>query len=141
MYRSPVDIYIDEWVHELIQAVERTGARRVLIDSLADLRLAAVDETRFREFVYSLVQRFSQRGVSIMMTLESPELFQPERLSDSATSHLSDNVVLLSYLLRENSIDRAMTVIKSRASRHNAAIRQFTIGPHGIALAGPSPSP
>src|SRR5438477_9331035 len=122
MYCSPVDIYIDEWVHRLLEVVHRTGARRVLVDSLADLRLAAVDETRFREFVYSLVQRFSKQGVSILMTIETPELFQAERLSDAATSHLSDNVVLLSYLRQGNSINRAMTVIKSRASHHDAAI-------------------
>src|SRR5579859_4257217 len=42
------------------ELVERTGAWRVLVDSLADLRMAAADETRFREFVYSLVQRFSR---------------------------------------------------------------------------------
>jgi KaiC/GvpD/RAD55 family RecA-like ATPase len=77
MYRSPVDIYIDEWAHDLKQAVERTGARQVLVDSLADLRMAAADETRFREFVYSLVQRFSRLGVSIMMTFEVQDLFQP----------------------------------------------------------------
>ena len=53
-----------------MQAVEGTGARRVLVDSLGDLRMAAADETRFREFVYSLVQRFSRLGVSIMMTFE-----------------------------------------------------------------------
>lgn len=41
MYRSPVDIYIDEWVHDLLQAVEHTGARRVVIDSLMDLKTAA----------------------------------------------------------------------------------------------------
>jgi circadian clock protein KaiC len=137
MYRSPVDIYIDEWVYELIQVVERAGARRVLVDSLADLRLAAIDETRFREFIYSLVQRFSQQGVSIIMTLESRDLYRLEHLPDSATSHLSDNVVLLSYIQQENSIDRAMMVIKSRASHHDAAVRPFTIGPQGIALAGP----
>ena len=137
MYRSPVDIYIDEWVYELIQVVERTGARRVLVDSLADLRLAAADETRFLEFIYSLVQRFSQQGVSMLMTLESPDLFHAERLSDSATSHLSDNVVLLSYAQQDNSINRTMAVIKSRASHHDAAIREFTIGPHGIVLSDP----
>ena len=108
MYRSPVDIYIDEWVYELIQVVERTGARRVLVDSLADLRIAAADETRFQEFVYSLVQRFSQQGVSILMTLEIRDLFHAERLADSAISHLSDNVVLLNYIKEEKSISRAM---------------------------------
>jgi circadian clock protein KaiC len=50
--RSPVDIYIDEWIYELMAGVERTGARRVLIDRLADLRMAAPDETRFLEFIY-----------------------------------------------------------------------------------------
>ena len=37
MYRSPVDIYIDEWVHDLLHAVEHAQARRVVIDSLMDL--------------------------------------------------------------------------------------------------------
>ena len=56
MYRSPVDLYIDEWVYDLLDAVERTKARRVLIDSLTDLQFAAPDEMRFREFMYSLVR-------------------------------------------------------------------------------------
>ena len=135
MYRSPVDIYIDEWFYELTQAVERTGAARILIDSLADLRLTVPDGIRFQEFTYSLMQRFSRQGVSVMMTVESPDLYRAERLSDFAVSHLSDNVVLLSYIREESSIKRAMTVIKSRASHHQPAICQFTIGPHGIILA------
>jgi circadian clock protein KaiC len=136
MYRSPVDIYIDEWVHGLLEVVQRTGARRVLVDSLADLRLAAPDETRFREFVYSMVQRFSRQGVSILMTFEIPDLFHPQRLSDAAVSHLSDNVVLLNYIQRPHSIARAISVIKSRASYHEPDVREFIIGPSGIVLAG-----
>jgi len=135
MYRSPVDIYIDEWVHGLLEAVERTGSRRVLVDSLADLRLAAPDETRFREFVYSMVQRFSRQGVSVLMTFEIPDLFHPQRFSDAAVSHLSDNVVLLNYVQEKDSIKRVMSVIKSRASYHEPDVRQFLIGPAGIALA------
>lgn len=135
MYRSPVDIYMDEWVYELLQAVERTGARRVLIDSLTDLRVAAGDETRFREFVYSLVQRFSRQAVSVLMTFEIPDLFRADRLSESAVSHLSDNVVLLNYVKSDDSIGRAMCVIKTRASRHEPGIRPFTIGPDGIEAA------
>jgi circadian clock protein KaiC len=134
MYRSPVDIYIDEWVYELMRLVERTRARRVLIDSLGDLRIAAADQTRFHEFVYSLAQRFSRQGVSLLMTLETPDLFHTERLSDSAVSHLSDNVVLLNYIREANAITRAMTVIKSRASHHEPDIRQFLIGVNGITL-------
>ena len=138
MYRSPVDIYIDEWVDDLLRTVERTGATRVLIDSLGDLRIAAPDETRFREFVYSLVQRFSRRGVSTLMTLEMPELFGSDRLSGGAISHLSDNVVMLRYIQEQASISRAMTVIKTRASHHQPSVRRFEIGPGGITLGEPA---
>ncbi len=137
MYRSPIDIYIDEWVDDLLRTVERTGATRVLIDSLGDLRIAAPDETRFREFVYSLVQRFSRQGVSTLMTLEMPELFGSDRLSGGAISHLSDNVVLLRYIQDKASISRAMTVIKTRASHHQPSVRRFEIGPGGITLGEP----
>ena len=135
MYRSPVDIHIDEWAYELLQAVKRTGARRILIDSVTDIRAAAADATRFREFCYSLMQRFARQGVSIVMTFEIPDLFGAERLSDDAVSPLSDNVVMLSYIKDDGSIKRTISVIKTRASQHDPAIRQFLIGRDGIALA------
>ncbi len=134
MYRSPVDIYIDEWAYDLLDVVKRTGARRILIDSLIDLRSGVVDDTRFREFTYSLIQRFARQGVSAMLTFEVADLFGAERLSDDAVSPLSDNVVLLSYLRDQGVLRRTMTVIKTRASRHDPAIRQFVIGPQGIVL-------
>ena len=62
MYRSPVDLYIDEWVYDLLDTVERVGARRVLIDSLSDLQFAAPDPIRFREYIYSLSQRCLARA-------------------------------------------------------------------------------
>jgi circadian clock protein KaiC len=135
MHRSPVGIYIDEWVYELMEAVERTGARRVLVDSLGDLRMAAADETRFREFVYSLVQRFSRQGVSVVMTFETPDLFRTDRVSDSGVSHLSDNVVLLNYVKNHHSVNRTMSVIKSRASDHRPDVCPFVISSDGIVLA------
>ena len=137
MYRSPVDIYIDEWADDLLRAVKRCGAARVLVDSLADLRVAAPDEIRFREFVYSLVQRFSRQGVSCMMTFEIHDLFGSGLLSDGAISHLSDNVVLLRYVQENASIGRAISVIKTRASRHLPVTCMFEIGPEGITLGGP----
>ncbi len=32
MHRSPVDVYIDEWVYDLLGTVQRIGARRVVLD-------------------------------------------------------------------------------------------------------------
>jgi circadian clock protein KaiC len=132
--RSPVDLYIDQWVYELLAAIERTGARRVLIDSLGDLAFAANDEARYREYLYSLVQRCSRLGVSLLMTYELPELFQLIRLSEVGVSHVSDNVVLLQYLRQPDAIRRTLTVLKTRAGLHQPQVREFTITSEGVTL-------
>jgi circadian clock protein KaiC len=134
MYRSPVDVYIDEWVYELLDTVDRVGARRVLIDSLSDLQLAAPDPIRFREYIYSLGQRLSRRGVALFMTTELPDLFSTTRLSEFGVPHMSDNVVLLQYVRDNSTVRRALTVLKTRASHHQPEVREFTITPDGIRL-------
>jgi circadian clock protein KaiC len=135
MYRSPVDIQVDEWVHDLLHATERTNARRVVIDSLLDLQMASLDDTRFREFMYSLVQRFSRQGITLMITCETPGLFSAGRLSEFAVSHLSDNTIMLNHHHDHGTMSRSLTVIKTRASSHDPAVHPFSIGRGGISLA------
>jgi circadian clock protein KaiC len=132
--RSPVDLYVDEWVYDLLGIVEKTKARRVVIDSLGDLVFASPDDIRFREMMYSLSQRLARRGVSLMMTHESTELFRVTRLSEIGMSHIADNVVLLQYLRSESQVKRALLVLKTRASEHHPEIREFKIRPEGIVL-------
>jgi len=144
MYRTPVDLYLDEWVYDLLDTVDRIKAKRVVIDSLGDLRAAAGDELRFREYIYSLLQRCARTNVSVMMTQEVTELFGVTRLSESGISHISDNVVLLQYLREESELKRAITVLKTRASTHQPHLRQFDITPNGLVLGeklSPSQSP
>jgi circadian clock protein KaiC len=135
MYRSPNDVYIDEWVYELLDLVDRVGAKRVLIDGLSDLQYATPDHVRFREFIYSLTQRLSRLGVSPIMTSELTELFQVGRLAEYGISHLADNVILLQYLRGETRLRRTVTVLKSRATAHDPDIREFDITSAGIVLA------
>jgi circadian clock protein KaiC len=137
MYRSPNDVYIDEWVYELLELVQATGAKRVLIDGLNDLHYAATDPVRFREIIYSLTQRLSRAGISSIMTSEVGDLFQVGRLAEYGISHLSDNVILVQYVRAESRRVRAMTVVKSRGSAHDPEIREFEITSDGIVLGDP----
>jgi circadian clock protein KaiC len=136
MYRSPVDLYLDEWVYELLATIEERSVRRVLIDSMGDMQAASNDEIGFREYVYSLLQRTARAGVSVFMTLEVAELFGVTRLSEHGISHLSDNVVLLQFVRGESRIKRALTVMKTRASAHDPRILEFEITSKGIELGG-----
>jgi circadian clock protein KaiC len=136
MYRSPIDVYLEEWYYDLIEAIERIGARRVVIDGLADLRLATTDEVRFREYLYSLLQRCSTHGISLMLTHEvTPDT--SHNFAQYGISNISDNVVLLRLAPQGPRMAHTITVLKTRASYHDPAVREFTITDTGIVLAEP----
>ncbi|HZD64711.1 MAG TPA: ATPase domain-containing protein, partial [Acidimicrobiales bacterium] len=137
MDRSPVDLHIDELVYEALDRVDETGARRVVFDSLNDLMAAAPDESRFREFVYSLIQRLARSGISVMFLLESPDLFRITRLSEQSMSNVADNVVILQHLYDGAELKRGLTVLKTRGSTHDHRVRQFDITSQGITLGAP----
>ena len=124
-------------MYELLHLVERSGAKRVMIDSLSDLQYATPDPVRFREFIYSLTQRLSRMGISPLMTSEIPDLFHIGRVAEYGISHLSDNVILLQYVRADARLKRTVTVLKSRASAHDPEVREFDISSDGIVLGDP----
>jgi circadian clock protein KaiC len=132
--RSVVDMYIDQWVYELLNLIEKTGAKRIVIDSLVDLMVTAGDPLRFREWMYSLVQRCARRGISLMMIVEVPELFQLRKISEQGLSHLSDNVILLQYVQDGSRLARAITVLKTRAAHHEPVAHRYEIAESGLVL-------
>jgi circadian clock protein KaiC len=136
--RSPVGLLIDEWLHGVLDLAHRTGARRLVVDSLGDLLLAAGDEQRFREYLYSLAQRCARLQISILMTHELTYLLDQPALSEFGISHVSDNVVLLQYLPVGDQLRRGITVLKTRASRHELVRREYFITADGFVLADAS---
>ena len=134
LYRSVVAMNIDEWVYDLLDRIEQTGAKRVVIDSLVDVMEAAADRVRFREWMFSLVQRCTRAGIGLMMIMEVPELFQLRRISEEGISHLADNVVLLQYAQEGPELVRALTILKARALNHRPIVHRFEITEEGFVL-------
>ena len=136
-YQSAVDLYMDEWMSLLLERIGGLGVRRVLIDSLNDLEVVAADPTRFREFVYSFVQRCTRSGVSVMFTVELPNLFSMGTLGEGSFSYVADNVILMQYFLENTTLCRALTVLKSRGAWHDPQVHRFDITQDGLVLGDP----
>jgi circadian clock protein KaiC len=134
MARGVVGMNIDEWVYDLLELADRTGARRIVIDSVPDLEIAAGDPIRFREWMFSMMQRFTRSSVSLMMIIEVPELFQLNRVSEQGISHLADNVILLQYVQDGAELARALTVLKTRAQQHRPIVHRYEITDKGFVL-------
>jgi circadian clock protein KaiC len=138
MYASPVDLYVDEWVYALLDRAEEIGAQRIVIDSVDDLSFSVPDSVRFREYLYSLSQRCARRGIALMMTMELSDLFDVGSFGRAGkVSHMTDTVVLMQYVRDHERLDRALTVLKSRATPHQPQTRRYSITSEGILLGDP----
>jgi circadian clock protein KaiC len=126
-HRSPVDVYVDEWIAEVFDLIAKHGAELLVVDSLSDLQLASPGGKRFEEYVYSLAQRCSRTGVTALMTLESSPTFSLPAISGTSLSNLADNVILLGYQLSDGIVRRAIHVLKTRASGHDDAVRELRL--------------
>jgi circadian clock protein KaiC len=132
LYTSPVEMGVDEHTEAIKDAIDKVGARRVVIDSLMDIEIATPDKVRFKDYVYSLVSDFRSRGITSMLTNEIPELFGPLQLSAHGISFVSDNVILLRYVEIGSTLRRGISVLKMRGHQHDKTVCEFEISEGGL---------
>ena len=136
LYLRPLDLSVDETMREIIDAVERTGAKRLVIDSLAGFELALAPGFRedFRESLYRMIGALTRTGVTIISTVELMESFTELALSPYEISFLSDDVIRLRYVEIAGQIRNVLMVIKMRRGRHSKDIREYEITSEGLQL-------
>jgi circadian clock protein KaiC len=136
IHTRPLDLSIDETLHELTDAIHRIKARRVVIDSLSGFELALAPTFRedFRESLYRLVAALTGMGLTVMMTAELEDSYTDLRFSPHGTAFLTDAIILQRYVELEGALKRVMAVVKVRGSAHAKDLRLFEITDDGIVV-------
>lgn len=131
-----VDLSIDEIVMQLLEEIQRTQARRVVIDSLSgfELSLAPTFRDDFRESMLRLVTALAHAGVTVLMTCELEDRYTDLRFSPYGTAFLTDAIIVQRYIEVDSRLQRVMAVVKLRGSMHSNELRLFSIDATGIRL-------
>jgi circadian clock protein KaiC len=131
-----LDLSLDEILSDMVSLIERTQARRVVIDSLAgfELTLASVFREDFRESLYRLVAVLTGMGVTVLMTAELEDQYSALRFSTYGNAFLADAIVMHRYVELEGQLRRVISVVKVRGSDHSKDIRFFDIGNDQITI-------
>jgi circadian clock protein KaiC len=132
LYYSAVELSIDKIVVSIFQALRRGGVRRVVIDALGDLAVAASDPTRMQDYLYALVQHFAVMGVSSMLTLETDPPVLASTESHGRLSHMTDNIIFLELHEQNGSLGRRLRVAKARGAAHDLQWRELQISTEGL---------
>ena len=134
IYLRPLDLSVDEALHEILKAVDRVKAKRVVIDSLSGFEVALAPTFRedFRESLYRLVGTLTATGVTVFMTAEVVEGFSDVRFTAERVSFITDEIIIQRYIEMKGELQRVMAVIKMRGSDHSHELRTYEITPKGV---------
>jgi circadian clock protein KaiC len=139
IYLRPLDLSVDEALAAILEAVQRLGASRIVIDSLSGFEVALAPTFRedFRESLYRLVGTLTATGVTVFMTAEVPEGFADARFTSEKVSFITDEIIVQRYVEIEGELLRVMAVIKVRGSDHSHEFRTYEIHADGVRVGGP----
>jgi len=136
IYLRPLDLSVDETMQEILDAVKKTGAKRLVIDSLAGFEMALAPGFRadFREPLYRMIFALTGLGITILSTVEMEEHFTDLLFSTYSISFLTDDIIRLRYVEIESRLRKVLTVVKMRGGVHSTDIREYEITSKGMVI-------
>jgi circadian clock protein KaiC len=139
IHTRPLDLSIDETLHDIVAAIHTLKARRVVIDSLSGFELALAPTFRedFRESLYRMVAVLTGMGITLMLTAELEDSYVDLRFSPHGTAFLTDTIIMQRYIELKGQLRRVMAVVKVRGSAHSKELRAFEITGDGIVVGEP----
>jgi circadian clock protein KaiC len=139
LYLRPLDLSVDETMHEILDAVQRLGATRLVIDSLAGFEMALAPGFRadFRESLYRMIAALTGAGVTVLTTVEIEDSFTALELSHYTISFLTDDIIRMRYVEIDGQLRKIIMVVKMRGGNHSKDIREYIIADKGLAVIGP----
>ena len=126
----PSEVEFQDTTQKILEKIQALQPKRVVFDSLSELRLLAHDSLRFRRQILALKHFFQNRGCTVLLL--DDRTAGPNDLQLQSIAH---GVILLERLPREYGVERRrMRVSKLRASRFREGFHDYTIETGGVAV-------
>ena len=134
-WQLPVERMLDALGHELLDAVKRTGARRLVIDGLVGFFSASPYPERLSGLFSALTEWLHREGVTTLLTEETRELFvQDIEAPVPGISGVCENILFLRKVESGARLLRLLSVMKTRDRDNDSALYGFDIAQGGLRL-------
>jgi len=124
----PSELELGETTSAVLAEVERIQPRRVVFDSLSEMRLLARDPLRYRRQILALKQYFAGRRCTVILLDDSTAT-----IGDLQVQSIAHGVVELEHLALDYGAERRrLRVVKLRGSKYRGGYHDFKIETGGI---------
>ncbi len=119
----PSEVELSKTTQTVLAEVERLKPKRVVFDSLAEIRMLAQDPLRYRRQVLALKHFFSQHSCTVLLLDDSVMSDEYHNLHNAA-----HGVMYLEHLSPEYGVDhRRLRIIKMRGRTYRPGYHDFSI--------------
>jgi KaiC/GvpD/RAD55 family RecA-like ATPase len=124
---------LDKLLLELMKAIKKIKAKRVVIDSIPALGMNLENEHEIRKAVLKIVYLLSRAGVTTILTTEiDPESKKIGKYG--VEEFVSDGVIMLHYMGVGTQSNRTLHIRKMRATKHSEDLHPLEITEQGIKI-------
>ncbi len=132
----PEEASLEDHLLEVKELVDGYQPTRLVIDSLTALERAGSPEA-YREFVVGLTSYAKAGDITTFLTASTRGLHGGTSLTEGHVSTMADNLLTLRYVEEPGRMRRAITVLKTRGSAHDTAVRELLISEDGLRVGEP----
>ena len=129
-----MELDMDEHVFYIQQLVKKSGARRIVIDSISSFEIGIRDKIKYTDYIWALTDFFKSQGVSVFLTHEMHDSAQISELTKHGISFVADNLILLRYQEDGPDLKRYIRIVKMRSSKHSVTLRELVIGDNAVTV-------
>lgn len=138
----PIKVQADVIADRLLSVLDKTGASRLVVDSIAEIERAILrgpDPDRLEDYLAALLQALQSRNVTAFMAKETRRIGATTLdFSVDPLSVLAENVMLMQQVAYGGALHRVLSMLKVRYTAHDMALREFEIVvPDGIRVLAP----
>lgn len=133
---DPAELSPGEFAVAVRNAVEKDGARIIIVDSLNAYLQAMPEDRHLILQMHELLAYLGQQGIVTLMVLGQHGLVGDIR-SDVDLSYLADSVLLLRFFEADGEVRKAISVVKTRTTDHERTIREFRVDADGLSIGPP----
>jgi circadian clock protein KaiC len=134
---DPAELSPGELTWRIRNAVERDGARVIVIDSLNGYLMAMPEDRFLIVLLHEMLSYLGQAGVATILIGAHQGLIGQPMVAPVDASYLADTVLLLRYFENRGAVRQAISVVKKRSGAHERTIRELTLGAHGMRVGPP----
>jgi circadian clock protein KaiC len=134
---DPAEMTPGEFIHGIRNAVEKQGAKLVVIDSLNGYLNSMPDEKFLIAQLHELLSYLGHSGIATVLVAAHHGLISSHMASPVDASYLADAVLLLRYFEAEGDVRQALSVVKMRGGEHERSIREFVMRNGQVSVGDP----